>query len=57
VSSDWGVVVELEDVEFDGGDVGDVNPVVVVGNSVYHDDVVWDALVSFSPDEFPDVFV
>jgi len=57
MSGDWGIVVELENVEFDGGDVRDINPVVVIGDSIQDDDVVWYALVSFGLYELLDVFV
>jgi len=50
-------MVEPEDVEFDNGNVRDVNPVVVVRDSVYHDVIVWNALVSLGSYEFPDVFI
>jgi len=57
MSGDRGVMVEPEDVEFDGRDVRDINPVVVVGNPVYYNNIIWDALVSLGLYEFPDVFV
>ena len=57
MSGDRGIVVELENVEFDGGDVRDINPVVVIGDSIQDDDVVWYALVSFGLYELLDVFV
>ena len=50
-------MVEPENVEFDDRDVGDVNLVVVEWYSIYYNVVVRDALISFSSDEFLDVFV
>jgi len=50
-------MVEPEDVEFDGGDIGDVNLIVVVRDSVQYVVVVRNALVSFGSYELLDVFV
>ena len=57
MSGDRGVMVEPEDVEFDGGDIGDVNLIVVVRDSVQYVVVVRNALVSFGSYELLDVFV